>query len=141
MTKLVQIYKDETILAEEDPAKRFMKVTWLKHPRSAQFREAALLIVQFVMERQIQYLLSDSRKVQYLDISDQNFLFQKVYATMPKDHALYISYILNQASYNLMDIYRIGEMVQADASLNMHLKTNIFLDEAAAHYWLLGSEA
>ncbi|GAA4300515.1 hypothetical protein [Nibribacter koreensis] len=141
MSRAILFYQDDTIIAEHEPEKRFMKVTWLKHPSSAQFRVAAKLIVHFVMEQRIQYLLSDSRKVQYLDISDQNFLLREIYAAMPKDRTLFISYILNQASYNLMDIYRIGELVQADESLNKHLKTNIFLDEAAAHYWLLGSEA
>ncbi|QHL86771.1 hypothetical protein GU926_04680 [Nibribacter ruber] len=138
MQSLISVYKDDTVLLEETVEKRFLKATWLKHPSSAQFREAALQIVHFVSERQVHFLLVDGRKVQFLDLSDQNFLLQQIYTAMPRDWTLHISYILNQASYNLMDIYRIGEKVQADESLNRRLKTNISLDEAAAYYWLLG---
>lgn len=98
MSKTVQFYEDDTILAEEDTSRRFMKVIWLRHPSSAQFREAALRIVHFILDRHIQYFLSDNRKVQYLDLSDQNFLYHTVYSSVPKKHTLFVSYILNQAS-------------------------------------------
>ncbi|AKQ45200.1 hypothetical protein TH63_05445 [Rufibacter radiotolerans] len=136
MFQLTTLLQNDIVIIEVSGANQYLSVVWLKHPDSNEFKSILRELPKLMDGKQIRFLISDSRKILYLDISSQNFLAQQFYPLLAREDTFTIAYVVSPASYDTMDIYRISDIMKETPGLRDRLETSIFLSQEDAQEWI-----
>jgi hypothetical protein len=137
MFQLTTLLENDLVIIEVSRANQYLSLVWLKHPDNSEFKSMVEQLPKLMEDYQVRFLISDSRKILYLDISSQNFLAQQVYPLLARDDKFTIAYVVSPASYDMMDIYRISDLMQKMPELQEKLETHIFLSQEDAQEWIM----
>lgn len=136
MMVVVPVYQTEYVTVEEDPAWKFIQITWLQQPSSELFRRETAWLVDYARQHGYHRALFDVRKRNYLDMGDQNWLVREVFPEF-KSYHIRLAYLVSSVGLEIMDTFKIHDQVIQNPLLKQHMAIDIFLDREDALNWVL----
>jgi len=139
-TTISQVHEDEfhRIFIEHDFS--LLRLTWKQHPDSEQYRNGYRRAIQAGIENKVQYWLTDSRKISYLHMADQHWMYSKMRPLLKGGKLKRMAIVLQPETLMMTDRYPLlnnpGKSPYTDKLFNLEF----FLDMESAHSWLLKGE-
>jgi len=134
--ELTQIYSNAIARVEADIKQKYIQVTWLKHPKSEEFRDVHTNALSYAYENHLTAWLCDMRQVSYLEVGDQNWLVREIFSGFNPDMTHEFAFVVSHLGLELMSSFRVHDLVRNDQELQKLIKTDIFLDIKSAQMWL-----
>jgi hypothetical protein len=138
MISLTCFYQTDFVSIELNKDLRYVQITWLQQPSSELFRSETKQLVDFALEHNYTNALFDVRHRDYLDIGDQNWLVREVFPLFKQ--TIRLAYLVSTVGLEIMDTFKIHDLVINNTELKRHIEIDIFLDKEDALEWLLKSQ-
>lgn len=133
---MATIYQDSWIRIQEKPDWQFWQVTWLKHPRSSEFRKQLENQIKILAGKKITKILCDITQIHYLELADQRYLIEEALPQYIMGEKVQIAYLVNEATYELVYMNRIAEKIKNHPQLQEFLQVEFFSYQQEAIAWL-----
>ncbi|MDQ3290231.1 MAG: hypothetical protein M3Q05_02960 [Bacteroidota bacterium] len=83
--------------------------------------------------------LCNMQEIEFLEISDQNWLVQEVFASLSPTFKHEFAYVISPVVLEVMTTYHIHDVVNSNPDIQNKLLIEIFFDVDAAQQWLFSS--
>jgi hypothetical protein len=136
MIPLEVAHQNDFIKIEANSEYNYLKITWLQHPHSENFRQETKRFAEFALQRNLTNVLLDVRERVYLAIKDQNWLIDEILPLI-KNRTVRFAYLINIEDFDIMDTYKVHDLILTNPQYNKQVSGMIFLNEEEAQNWLL----
>ncbi|NEM98489.1 hypothetical protein [Pontibacter burrus] len=137
--QLIPVFESSYIRIELEAALKFIRVLWLRHPSSDEFREGFSKAADLTIAHHCHYWLSDSRAIHYLQLADQNWLIRLVTQLLPQVKLRRFARLNTLESLAMMDVPRTLNELEKLPDWQQHTLTKVFTEEDDALAWLFNA--
>ncbi len=138
---LIQIFEDEVLKIIVEPNKSLLRLTWMQHPTSEEYRYGYRQAILIALEYKIKFWLTDSRKVQYLYMADQYWMYAKMRPLLKGGKLLKFALVLQPETLMMTDRQPIMENSEQIAKPTKLFNLEFFLDLNSALAYLLENDS
>ena len=131
------VFEDEVYHIGLDDALSLLQLTWQQHPTSEQYRRGYRHAIGFLVAYKIRLWLTDSRKVPYLLLADQHWMYVKMRPFLRGGKIRKFAIVLQAGAWLMTDLKPVYQLLQPKAEPNREFNLEFFLDLETARYWLL----
>jgi hypothetical protein len=139
MIPVSSLYQSEFVTIEFNQDLSYIQITWLQQPSSDLFRQETKRLADFALQNNYANALFDVRNRDYLDMGDQNWLVRDIFPLFKGRH-IRLAYLVSPVGLEIMDTFKIHDMVIHNPELKWHIEIDIFLDKEDALKWLLKTQ-
>lgn len=134
--QLMPVFQNSYLRIYLNVAMKFIRVLWLRHPSSDEFREGFSKAAELTIAHKCQYWLSDSRAIHYLELADQNWLIRLVTQLLPQSRLYKFARLNTPESLAMMDVPRTFSELEKLPEWQQHITMKVFTEEDDALAWL-----
>jgi hypothetical protein len=138
MDNLDLINQSPLLKIEVNHTKEYIQITWLKQPQGEDFRQVVQAFTENILAGNINKVLYDVRKRDYLEIGDQNWLTNEIFPALSKKIVRF-AYVISPLGLEMRDVLRIQDLLLESSVLEPPFDVDVFLDVEDAEKWLLDS--
>ncbi|PSR54666.1 hypothetical protein AHMF7605_14685 [Adhaeribacter arboris] len=132
------VFEDEKLKIGVNTETSLLRLTWLQHPTSETYRQGYRQAIMIALEYKTKFWLTDSRKVQYLYMADQYWMYAKMRPLLKGGKLLKFAIVLQPETLMMTDRQPILDNSGEIAKPNLGFNLEFFLDLDSASSWLLG---
>ncbi|PIQ20275.1 MAG: hypothetical protein COW65_15950 [Cytophagales bacterium CG18_big_fil_WC_8_21_14_2_50_42_9] len=136
LPQLKVIFLDEFLKISCDETIRLIYLEWLQHPVSEAFRPRFQKATELAKEKNIQYWLSDSQAIHYLELADQNWLVQEFKLILSHSNMKKFARVTTIESFSLVDMSQTFNRFNNGLD-KLKVEFEEFLDNQEAMNWIL----
>lgn len=130
------VYEDEALRIGIQPTFHLLQLTWQRHPTSEEYRHGYEQAMQTALDNKIMYWLTDSRKVAYLHMADQHWMYARMLPLLKSGQLLKFAVVLQPETFLMTDRKPVQHYLEEHAESGNALNLDFFLDLEAAQCWL-----
>jgi hypothetical protein len=130
------VYTDEWLKIEVEPSLSLLQLTWLQHPTGEQYRRGYRQAIGIALENKTKYWLTDSRKVAYLHLADQHWMYAKMRPFLTGGQLRKFAIVMHAETWMMTDLKPVFNHSEPDAEPEKWFNLSFFLDRDAALVWL-----
>ncbi|QMU26863.1 hypothetical protein [Adhaeribacter radiodurans] len=131
------VFEDETHIIQIEKEHSLLCLTWKQHPDSTLYRAGYRHAIQAALAYKVQFWLTDSRKVPYLIMADQRWMYSKMRPLLKGGKIKKMALVLQPESLMMTDKYPYLDQLDKNTKTNHSLHFDFFLDLDSAYAWLL----
>ena len=130
------VFEDEVLQISIDSASSLLRLTWRQHPDSAHYRRGYEQAIQLALEYKTKYWLTDSRKVLYLPMPDQHWMYSQLFALLTSGQLSRFAIVMHPETFMTTDKAPISHNAEQQHKLEKPMNMDLCLDLPSALAWL-----
>ncbi|QMU26974.1 hypothetical protein [Adhaeribacter radiodurans] len=130
------VFEDEGLKININPDISLLRLTWLQHPTSEVYRQGYRQAILIALEHKAKLWLTDSRKVQYLYMADQHWMYAKMRPLLKGGKLRKFAIVLQPETLMMTDRQPIMDDPTQLIKPKQLFNLEFFLDMESACSWL-----